>query len=131
MNRTYRYWIISNDWKQSGYHNFKSFKVYWAYREYLNDQFKLNFKPTSIEQFFIDNGFEMVAGERKDFSTYDNCGRSYKDVNGNIVTVGLMGTPVRISITYPYIIINGEPLETYPTEDLFPEILKQVITKNK
>lgn len=37
--KTWRFWVsYENDWRSGKYYEFKSFKVYWAYRWYLAEQ---------------------------------------------------------------------------------------------
>jgi len=121
MKHTWRHWINGK-----GYYSFKSFKVYWAYREHLTELFTSTFKPSGFELFLIDNGFKQTVGKPKEFSTYDNCGRGYTDEYGNTCTIGLMGSPCKIAITWPIIKINNKYLNSYPTPDLFDEILKEI-----
>ena len=80
----------------------------------------------AFERYLLDNGFESIDGI-KEFNTYDNCMNGYKDARGNYCTVGLFAQPTRIGIIYPQIEFNEEIFTTIPTEDMFEEIMKQVI----
>lgn len=82
----------------------------------------------AFEKFLIANGFELAAGSEKDFNTYDNCGRSYKNKDGKICTVGLWAKPTRIGITHPCIVLDGvSPFTNVPVEKDFEEILTQIL----
>lgn len=60
MKNTYRYWV----WGK-GYYNFKTFKVYWAYREYLTEQMEV----TNFIGKAISMGFKPT---NKDFNSQSN-----------------------------------------------------------
>lgn len=123
MKNTWRHWVDGK-----GYYFFKSFRVYWAYREYLTDIYTTTFKPTGFEAYIIENGFKQVAGKQKEFSTYDNCGRCYEDSMGNICTVGLFGQPTRIGITYPDVYdYNGCLFTNIPVESDYKFYLDQIL----
>lgn len=63
MKNTYRYWI--NNGVNGFYYNFKSFKVYWAYREFITE----SLTESNFIQKAISNGF---IPDEKDFTPNSN-----------------------------------------------------------
>jgi hypothetical protein len=83
----------------------------------------------AFEKYLLDNGFELFEGSLKDFSTYDNCSRSYKNKDGKKCMVGLYAKPTRIGILSPCIVLPGEisQFTHVPVEKDFEEILTQIL----
>lgn len=75
IKHTYRHWVDSK-----GYHIFRSFKVYWAYRELVRDKIKESQKPKPIVKtkkiILTDKDRELGKLLAKAFG---NCSVSYPD----------------------------------------------------
>ena len=88
----------------------------------------------AFERFLQENGFELIAGDLKEFNTYDNVARLWKNKDGKLCTVGLYGKPTRIGITHPCVYLDDVsekgfkiPFTNIPVEKDFNEILKQIL----
>lgn len=64
---------------------------------------------TGFEKYLLKNGFSLISGKDKEFTTIDNIARTYEK-NGKMISVGLMDKPARIGIRFPPMqkIVQGE-----------------------
>lgn len=98
--KTWRHWIN----EIHGYHLFKNFKVYWAYRLMQKEQIESEVNEIKIDRILLDNGWER---QNKDFSYYSTVGDlvNIYTSNGKQVTTGLH------DLGYPPTLIRPLPLE--------------------
>jgi hypothetical protein len=82
---------------------------------------------TAFEIYLEKQGFELLAGKRGDFNTYNNCSRSWQKDNKRI-QIWLYAQPTRIGIFNPIIDENGKLryIDYLPKESEYEQILNSL-----
>lgn len=135
MKKTWRFWIMSIDTNESGYYEFKNFKIFQSYKELTYKRLD-NTNLNSFEKYLIKIGYirnrfnfktmSLTKTSNNDIlSTMGNIDFRYTKEGEKTITYGLCegGKPPTLIYPRPKGIISDDMmnriLQTYSSEELY------------